>query len=66
MSVGAAIFIGILAIFSFIYTVLTIPIYFLVQQPWKVRKKANELKVSRSEGSKDTRGEGENKCEENS
>jgi hypothetical protein len=46
MSFVAAIVIGIIAIFSFLYTFLTLPFYFLVQQPWKVKKKANEVKVS--------------------
>ncbi|KAG5667921.1 hypothetical protein PVAND_015886 [Polypedilum vanderplanki] len=45
MSIGAAIFIGIVAVISFFYTILTFPFYFLVQQPWKVKKKANEVKA---------------------
>lgn len=46
MSVGSAIVIGIIAVISFIYSMLTLPIYFLVQQPWKMRQRIKEVKVS--------------------
>jgi hypothetical protein len=45
MSVGAVIIVGIIRIVGFVYTWLTIPIYWIVQQPWKVKKLSNELKV---------------------
>lgn len=31
---------------SYIYTVVTLPIYWLVQQPWKLRAKHNQQRVS--------------------
>lgn len=45
MSVGSAIVIGIIAVISFIYSMLTLPIYFLVQQPWKMRQRIKDVKV---------------------
>ena len=45
MSIGSAIVIGIIAVISFIYTLLTLPIYFLVQQPWKMRQRIKDVKV---------------------
>ncbi|XP_070496275.1 fatty acid CoA ligase Acsl3-like [Chironomus tepperi] len=45
MSIGSAIVIGIIAVISFLYSMLTLPIYFLVQQPWKQRQRIKEVKA---------------------
>lgn len=45
MSVGAAIVIGIIACISFIYTIITLPCYFLIQQPWKMRLRIKDIKA---------------------
>lgn len=50
MSVGAFIVVGIIAFISFIYTILTLPIYFFVQQPWKMRMRIKDVKVSLKKG----------------
>ncbi|KAL7015168.1 hypothetical protein ACKWTF_016317 [Chironomus riparius] len=45
MSIASAIVIGIIAVISFLYTLLTLPIYFLVQQPWKMRQRIKDVKA---------------------
>ncbi|XP_070496999.1 fatty acid CoA ligase Acsl3-like [Chironomus tepperi] len=45
MSIGSVIVVGIIAVISFIYTLLTLPIYFLVQQPWKMRQRIKDVKA---------------------
>ena len=38
-----------LKVLLFIYTIVTWPIYWLVQQPWKVRAKHNQQRVKKSQ-----------------
>jgi hypothetical protein len=49
-NIGAIIVIGIVKTITFFYTILTLPIYWLIQQPWKVRRESRKLKVIEQRG----------------